>query len=222
MSDNPPADAEQWAKQAVEAFGAGYEGRTDEYPCTLAAFRSESQVTATFEKVVEALKDARRGRLQLVVSARSSAQSFTNDKDCFDIKDFALCLAKVAARDTGRRRSQRRIWRRRSTRRRSTRWRLGPTVRKATGLAFWCPGSNSSFNADVETYERPRLRRAHGLEPLPGRLGSWTPEPLPIAVRRRRRKRANPRRRRERRRLGEAASARLFEGGHLAIGARAR
>ena len=48
MSDNPPADAEQWAKQAVEAFGAGYEGRTDEYPCTLAAFRSENQVTATF------------------------------------------------------------------------------------------------------------------------------------------------------------------------------
>jgi hypothetical protein len=151
MSDNPPADAEQWAKQAVEAFGAGYEGRTGEYPCTLAAFRSESQVTAAFKQVVDALKTRGEDGFSWLLRARSSAQSFTNDKDCFDIKDFALCLAKVAARDTGIARAAQDLAAAIDAAAVHS-VALGPTVRKATGLAFWCPGSSSSFNADVETY----------------------------------------------------------------------
>jgi hypothetical protein len=153
MSDNPPADAEQWAKQAVEAFGAGYEGRTDEYPCTLAAFRSENQVTATFARLVEALQARGEDGFNWLLRARSNAQSFTNDKDCFDIKDFALCLAKVAARDTGIAKSAQYLAAAIDAAAVHS-VALGPTVRKATGLAFWCPGSNSSFNADVETYGR--------------------------------------------------------------------
>jgi hypothetical protein len=73
MSDDPPADAERWARQAVEAFGAGYAGRSDQHPCTLAAFRSENQVTEAFAGLVRAL-DARGDEgFAWVLRARASA-----------------------------------------------------------------------------------------------------------------------------------------------------
>jgi hypothetical protein len=161
MSDDPPADADRWAWQAVEAFGAGYAGRTDQYPCTLAAFRSDNQITETFARLVTALDARGEEGFAWVLRARSRAQSFTSDKDSSDLKDFALRLAKAATGDTEVRTAAEAVVAAidgaaiHSV-------ALGPTVPRATGLAFWCPATAGSLAADLETYAHLAFDRRTG------------------------------------------------------------
>src|SRR5215213_9212409 len=81
MSAAPPATADEWARQAVEAFGAGYATRPDQHPCTLAAFRGENRITAAFAALVAALERRGAKGFGWVLRARSAAQAFTSDKD---------------------------------------------------------------------------------------------------------------------------------------------
>jgi hypothetical protein len=160
MSDDPPATPEQWAAQAVDAFGAGYAERPDQYPCTLAACRADNRVASSFAELVEALRRAGPAGFGWVLRARATAQSFTSDKDSCDLKDFATRLgaaastgevaeaaaAVAAAVDEAVVRSV----------------ALGPTVRRAAGLAFWCPATGGGFEADAETYARLAFDRRTG------------------------------------------------------------
>jgi hypothetical protein len=161
MSDDPPADAERWARQAVEAFGAGYADRPDQHPCTLAAFRSDNRIADAFAGLVAALEARGEEGFAWVLTARSRAQSFTSDKDSSDLKDFALRLAKAAAGDGGVRAAAEAVAAAVDEAAVHS-VALGPTVPRATGLAFWCPATAGSLEADVETYARLAFDRRTG------------------------------------------------------------
>jgi hypothetical protein len=161
MSDNPPANPEQWATQAVDAFGDGYANRPDQHPCTLAAFQAENQITGSFATLVKALDQQGPEGFNWVLQTRATAQSFTSDKDTCDIKDFMTRLGNIAGiaddvRDAAKavvaaidQASVRTV-------------ALGSKVKGATGLAFWCPSTSSSFESDVETYSLLAFDRRTG------------------------------------------------------------
>ena len=161
MSDDPPADADRWARQAVEAFGAGYAERPDQYPCTLAAFRSGNQITDRFAELVQALDACGDNGFAWVLTARSRAQSFTSDKDSSDLKDFALRLAKAAAGETSVRTAAEALAAAIDEAAVHS-VALGPTVPRASGLAFWCPATAGSLKADIETYANLAFDRKTG------------------------------------------------------------
>jgi hypothetical protein len=161
MSNDPPADADRWARQAVEAFGAGYEGRTDQYPCTLAAFRSDNRITNTFAELVKALDARGEEGFAWVLRARSRAQSFTSDKDSSDLKDFALGLAKAAIGEASVRTAAEAVAAAVDEAAIHS-VALGPTVPRATGLAFWCPAAAGSLATDIDTYAHLAFDRRTG------------------------------------------------------------
>ena len=152
MSDDPPMSPEQWATQAVDAFGAGYTDRPDQHPCTLAAFRTDNRIATTFAAVVETLGQEGPAGFGWVLQARATAQSFTSDKDSCDLKDFVTRLGAAAGPGGVRDAAEAVAAAVDEAAVRSV--ALGPTVRRATGLAFWCPATGSAFEADAETYAR--------------------------------------------------------------------
>lgn len=159
MSDNPPESPEQWAAQAVDAFEAGYANRPDQFPCTLGAFRADNGIAESFAGLVSVLRDEGARGFDWVLRARATAQSFTSDKDSCDLKDFVQRLANAgggsvadAAKAVAVAIDEAAV--------RSV--ALGPTVRRATGLAFWCPATGGSFEADVETYAKLAFDRRTG------------------------------------------------------------
>lgn len=161
MSDDPPADADQWARQAVEAFGAGYAERPDQYPCTLAAFRSANGITDRFAELVQALGARGEEGFAWVLTARSRAQSFTSDKDSSDLKDFALRLAKAAESDAAVRAAAEAVAAAVDEAAVHS-VALGRSVTRASGLAFWCPATVGSLSSDIETYANLTFDRRTG------------------------------------------------------------
>lgn len=160
MSDAPPADGFAWGRQAVEAFAAAYGQRTDEHPCTLAAFRTENAIAETFAGfVAEAGKLGRAGfdRLQ---RARARTQSFASDRDSYDLEDFMSLLCRQRGAAALRAAAERVIASVRAARVASV--ALGPTVRRATGLAFWFPASLRSFETTIDTYARLAFAKRTG------------------------------------------------------------
>lgn len=157
MSNHPPADASEWGRQAVEAFGLGYQNRPYQYPCTLGAFRTESDLTDCMRLLFEEL--ARHGQegMQWVKLAILDSQSFAR-RDTFDILDFLgklkqhagadqmlmLCDKAIAAFDAARIHSV----------------ALGDMVEDSHGLAFWYPTSKYSFSDVVETYSKLAFDKA--------------------------------------------------------------
>lgn len=152
MSDQPPADPDQWARQAVEAFGRGYDGRTNEYPCTLAAFRSAHGVTDAFAGLVAAVRPLGEAGFDLMMRARMRTQSFASNYDSFDLRHFADRLSAVAT-DQGVLDACERL-RGALAEARVHAVALGPTVTNAHGLAFWFPGSTATYQRDIVTYRR--------------------------------------------------------------------
>lgn len=160
MSEAPPADGVAWGRQAVEGFGAGYAQRTDEHPCTLAAFRTENGIAEAFaDFVVEARKLGRAGfdRLQ---RARARTQSFASDRDSYDLEDFMTLLRRQRGASALRAAAERVIAAVRAARVANV--ALGPTVRRATGLAFWFPASLRAFETTIDTYGRLEFARRTG------------------------------------------------------------
>ena len=167
MSDDPPADADRWARQAVEAFGAGYAERPTSIPARSRHSGASNQITDRFAELVQALDARGDDGFAWVLTARSRAQSFTSDKDSSDLKDFALRLAKAAAgeaSDPNRRRGRGR------RDRRGGRPLGGPgadrVARERPRLLV--PSHGRQPQDRHRDLCPPRLRPENGLEPLPG------------------------------------------------------
>lgn len=151
MSGNPPADAAVWGKQAVEAFELGYRNRPYQFPCTLGAFKTESDLTANMGLLFKGLSQHGQEGMQWVKLAILDSQSFAR-RDTFDIRDFmeklkrntaaqeitTLCDKVIAAFDAARIHTV----------------ALGDNVKDANGLAFWYPTSKYGFTDVVDTYSK--------------------------------------------------------------------
>ena len=148
MAAKPPRSAAAWGSIAVSAFEEGYRDRPEEYPCTLAAFRTRNTLTSSFKRFVQAagpLGDAGFGALAL---ARSRSQRFA-DEDSFDLRDFAERIAATGpAQIQGPAQAIVTAFDKACIRNMA----LGAKVANARGLAFWFPGDRQSFEDVGGTY----------------------------------------------------------------------
>jgi hypothetical protein len=151
MSDSPPADAAAWGRQAVEAFEAGYRNRPDQHPCTLAAFRTDNQLTNAMKGLVDVLNPHASQGMTWLKLAVLDAQSFAQH-DTFDIRDFAQKLKTTAAADNLKASCDQIVAAFDNSRVHST--ALGQAVQNSHGLAFWYPTSGYSFQSVRETYQK--------------------------------------------------------------------
>ena len=151
MSDSPPADAVEWGRQAVQGFEAGYKNRPDQFPCTLAAFRTDSQLTDAMKGLVEVIGPHAGQGMNWLKLAVLDSQSFAR-RDTFDIRDFAEKLKATATAGDVQASCDRIIGAFDESRVYSA--ALGPAVQNSHGLAFWYPTSNYSFASVKETYAK--------------------------------------------------------------------
>jgi hypothetical protein len=151
MSDSPPADAATWGRQAVEGFEAGYKNRPDQFPCTLAAFRTDNQLTDAMKGLVEVLSPHASQGMSWLKLAVLDSQSFAR-RDTYDIRDFAEKLKTTAGANDVKASCDEIIAAFDNSRVHSA--ALGREVQKSNGLAFWYPTSNYSFESVKETYEK--------------------------------------------------------------------
>ena len=147
----PPADAAAWGRQAVEAFEAGYRNRPDQHPCTLAAFRTDNQLTNAMKGLVDVLNPHASQGMTWLKLAVLDAQSFAQH-DTFDIRDFAQKLKTTAAADNLKASCDQIVAAFDNSRVHST--ALGQAVQNSHGLAFWYPTSGYSFQSVRETYQK--------------------------------------------------------------------
>lgn len=152
MSAAPPADGVAWGRQAVEAFRAGYEGRPDQHPCTLAAFDAENGIARAFAAFVAAARPLGRAGFDRLQRARAMAQSFASATDSYDLKDFMTLVRRQRGAPALRAAAEGVIAELRAARVANV--ALGSSVQRAGGLAFWFPASRRSFETTIETYAR--------------------------------------------------------------------
>lgn len=148
MAARPPRSAAAWGSMAVAAFEQGYLDRPEEYPCTLAAFRTRNTITSSFKRLVDAaepLGDMGFGALNL---ARGRSQRFA-DEDSFDLRDFAERIAATGPAEL-KRPAQSVVDAFDKACVLSV--ALGAKVDRARGLAFWFPGDRQSFEDVGGTY----------------------------------------------------------------------
>jgi hypothetical protein len=159
VCSTPPAAPEDWARQAVQAYGEEYTPRPHLHPCTMGAFRSNNGITAAFGRLVSAAASEGAGAFFVLDQARAGAQGFAN-RDTYDILDFAQRVAslastsslKGAAKDLSDACDQARI----------ESVALGRVAARSHGLAFWFPGSQYALASARETYERLAFNIATG------------------------------------------------------------
>jgi hypothetical protein len=151
MTANPPADAATWGRQAVEAFGAGYQGRTDQYPCTLAAFRAGPSIADAFARLVTAARAAGPAAFEALDRARRFTQSFAS-RDTYDLQHFAARVSADPNAGTLKAAADQIVTAVQMGRVHTT--ALGPTVPNANGLAFWFPSSVHTYMLDRDTYKQ--------------------------------------------------------------------
>ena len=154
MSQAPPRTAEEWSKQAVEAFERGYKRRPAAHPCTLGAFRSDQRISSVFKDLILACDDHGKTGFDWLREARDYSQSFARH-DTYDIRDFVgnlhivatdarvqeLCEELTRAFDEARIHST----------------ALGEEVKNAQGLAFWFPSNRYAYRQVVDTYRKLRF-----------------------------------------------------------------
>ena len=150
MSDKPPASATAWGEIAVAAFETGYRHRPNQFPCTLAAFRSENDVTKTFGELVAALAPAGKDGFRLVNGARATTQGFAQ-MDTYDIRDFAKQVADASDGDINKAATKLAKAVDDACIRSAA---LGDDVGDAHGLAFWFPSNRRAFKDTAGTYRR--------------------------------------------------------------------
>ncbi len=151
MSNHAPGDAAEWGKQAVEAFELGYKNRPYQFPCTLGAFRTDSDLTGCMKLLFNELSLHGQDGMRWVKLAILDSQSFAR-RDTFDIRDFIeklklnctsseillVCDKVISAFDESRVHSV----------------ALGEMVKDSWGLAFWYPTSAYGFSDVIETYSK--------------------------------------------------------------------
>jgi hypothetical protein len=159
-SSKPQKTPADWASQAVEAFKLGYNGRTDEYPCTLGAFRTASTIVGQFRKVVDAARKLGRSGFDTLDRARRDSQSFAN-RDTYDLRDFAVKLAAAAGSNQALKKSAVGLAKAFDVARVNA-VALGNTVKAAQGLAFWFPTTRYAYSSTAETYSRLDFSKSTG------------------------------------------------------------
>ena len=169
MARQTPQTPEDWGRHAVDAFADGYRERTDQFPCTLAAFRSDNLITERFADLVQVAARSDLAAWSLLSIARGRSQNY-DTRDSFDIISFARQLTAIGAQampELGR--CAQALDQAAREARISHVW-MGNDVRGAEGLAFWFPGSAGSYEADVGTYRRLRFAKATGWAEYLGRM----------------------------------------------------
>lgn len=151
MSETPPADSAAWGRQAVEAFEAGYTNRPYQFPCTLGAFHTDSNLTASMASLVEALGQHGREGMNWVTLAIPDTQSFAR-RDTFDIRDFAEKLKMTASSDAVASACDQVLSAFNAARVHSI--ALGEMVEDSHGLAFWYPTTKYAYLDVVDTYRK--------------------------------------------------------------------
>ena len=159
---SPPETAEAWAAQAVEGFRESYEPSPRKYPCTLAAFKSDHQITPAFAALIDAArKEGGFETFFFLDHARSKAQGFAQ-RDTYDLRDFAdKVVAITQGNKPGMADAARNLIAAYDAARVSS-CALGKQVANSTGLSFYFPSSRSQMNRDIATYERLSFSRNSG------------------------------------------------------------
>lgn len=150
MTAKPPTTAAAWGRQAVDSFKASYQPRTDQYPCTLAAYKSTNTIPDRFADFVKAVTPLGVDGFRTLSFVRAETQSFAR-RDTYDLRDFATHVTKemkgapktaatalIASLDKARVGNA----------------ALGTDVADATGLAFWFPSDRRAYAATHETYRK--------------------------------------------------------------------
>ncbi len=151
---SPPTDSAAWGRQAVEAYGESYGAKFKKapktsQPCTLGAFRSQTEVMNEFKLLVDAIQKEQEG-FKWMVAARDSCQAFDR-RDSYDILSFASKLGGIAGSEGVKQAAAQLVKVFRAAQVDSV--NLGDEVQDAHGLAFWFP-SNRRFFRDIEaTYQ---------------------------------------------------------------------
>ncbi len=151
MSTSPPTNASDWGQQAVDAFKQGYLHRPYQHPCTLAAFKTDSRLTAEMRSLILSLSQNGQMGIQAVKLAIADTQSF-NRYDSFDIRDFAVKLSSNTNSGDIEAACQRVIEAFDEACIHSI--ALGSQVQNARGLAFWYPSTKYAFDDVLETYTK--------------------------------------------------------------------
>ena len=150
-----PAD---WARHAVQAFGTSYQGQTKHYPCTLAAYFADNDVTEAFAALVAVCSNEGIEAFSLLNMARGRSQGYAN-RDTYDLANFADILAKMTSGRAPRLEAAALALVQACQQARIDSVALGPTVSASQGLAFWFPSSRRSLSQDIATYRRLKFNR---------------------------------------------------------------
>jgi len=151
MSVDPPADAAAWGRQAVDAFEAGYKHNPSQFPCTLGAFETDSDLTAGMKSLVAVLGNHQSKGMNWVKLAILDTQSFAK-RDTFDIYDFANKLKEKVAADDIVEACDRVMSAFNEARVYSV--ALGDNVADSYGLAFWYPTTKYEYHEVVDSYKK--------------------------------------------------------------------
>ena len=169
MARQTPQTPEDWGRHAVDAFAEGYRERPDQFPCTLAAFRSDNLITERFADLVQTAARGGIGAWSLLSIARGRSQNY-DTRDSFDLIGFAQQLAAIGAQEMPELGQCARALDQAAREARISHVWMGKDVRAAEGLAFWFPGSVGSYESDVGTYQRLRFAKATGWSDYLGRM----------------------------------------------------
>ena len=148
MAKQPPRSAVEWASMAVTSYGDGYRNRPDEYPCTLAAFRTRNSIATSFRALLGAVRPLGSAGFAAMDDARSYSQAFAG-YNSYDLRDFAARLAK--AKDAGVAAGAARLVHALDAASVAS-VALGDDVADAHGLAFWFPSQRGAYVREAETY----------------------------------------------------------------------
>jgi len=159
MSDDPPANPAIWGRQAVEAFKAGYEHRPFQFPCTLGAFQTDSDLTASMKSLIDALDLHQSEGMTWVKLAIPDTQSFAR-RDTYDIRDFAEKLKDTASADDLVGVCDQVLSTFDAARVHSV--ALGEMVEDSHGLAFWYPTTKYAYRDVIDTYRKLAYDQATG------------------------------------------------------------
>lgn len=176
MSAAPPADAFAWGQQAVAAFESGYASDTQSHPCTLAAFKTGTALTASMGELVRALDQCNFESMRWVKLAIADTQSFAG-YDSFDIHDFARKLQDIAGSSQVASACGRVMAAIADACVHSV--ALGDQVSNAHGLAFWFPNRLYDYGNVMETYRKLVYDQKTGWSDYLGKYRFSAPMPFP-------------------------------------------
>ena len=162
VAASKPATAEEWGKQAVDAFKEGYEPFPKKWPCTLGCFRSDHEITKYFGEMIAACRRA-NGHSAFVYldHARAQSQNFAQ-RDTYDVRDFVEKVAVVAQQGLPEVAAAAQNVIKAYDAAKVHSINLGKFVTKSTGLSFYFPSSRSQMNRDLATYEKLAFARNSG------------------------------------------------------------